>query len=111
MESILQSVDSGQRVSVATTCKLAEPLPATWNPLQKSHNNAKTSRTNLQIVSRHPIQDETNLLVGLRGYNDHRSISYDAKPSPPCILIEQTQPSIASGKALEEIPCPSGMRD
>ena len=28
--------DSGQSVSVATTCKLAEPLPATWNPLQKS---------------------------------------------------------------------------
>jgi predicted dehydrogenase len=36
MESILRSVDSGQTVSVATTCKLADPLPATWNPLQKS---------------------------------------------------------------------------
>jgi predicted dehydrogenase len=36
MESIIRSAASGQSVAVATTCKLAEPLPATWNPLQKS---------------------------------------------------------------------------
>ena len=36
MESIIRSADSRQTVSLATTCKLAEPLPATWNPLQKS---------------------------------------------------------------------------
>jgi predicted dehydrogenase len=36
MESILRSASSRQSVSVATTCKLADPLPATWDPLQKS---------------------------------------------------------------------------
>ena len=36
MESIIRSADSRQTVSLATTCKLAEPLSATWNPLQKS---------------------------------------------------------------------------
>jgi predicted dehydrogenase len=35
MESIIRSADSGQSVSLGTTCKLAEPLPASWNPLQK----------------------------------------------------------------------------
>ena len=35
MESIIRSAASGQSVAVATTCKVAEPLPATWNPLQK----------------------------------------------------------------------------
>jgi hypothetical protein len=36
MELIARSTASGQSISVATTCELAEPLPATWNPLQKS---------------------------------------------------------------------------
>ena len=36
MESILRSAGSKQSVSLATTCELAEPLPATWNPLQQS---------------------------------------------------------------------------
>jgi predicted dehydrogenase len=35
MESIIRSAASGQSVAVATTCKVAEPVPATWNPLQK----------------------------------------------------------------------------
>jgi predicted dehydrogenase len=35
MESIARAAASGQSISVATTCKLAEPVPATWNPLQK----------------------------------------------------------------------------
>jgi hypothetical protein len=35
MESIGRSAASGQSVSVATTCKVAEPLSANWNPLEK----------------------------------------------------------------------------
>jgi predicted dehydrogenase len=36
MESIARSADSGQTIALSTTCKLAQPLPAGWNPLQRS---------------------------------------------------------------------------
>lgn len=36
MESIARSAATGQTTPVSSTCRLAEPLPVSWNPLQKS---------------------------------------------------------------------------
>ena len=62
----------------------------------------QTSRTNLQFVAGHPIQDEINLLVGLQGPNDPPEAFRMTRNRRPRILIEQTQPGIAAGKAPEE---------
>ena len=37
MESIARSAASGQTVALSTTCRVAEPLPTSWNPLQKTN--------------------------------------------------------------------------
>ena len=37
MESIGRSAASGQTIPLSTTCKVTEPLPTSWSPLQKSN--------------------------------------------------------------------------
>ena len=47
----------------------------------------QTSRTNLQTMARHPIQDGLDLVSWpARITTTHRSVSYDARPSPPAFL-------------------------
>jgi predicted dehydrogenase len=37
MESIARSAASGETIALSTNCNVAEPLPTSWNPLQKSN--------------------------------------------------------------------------